>query len=317
MRALRKYQAPMLRGSSCTHTTGVPSAIAGERLRERAAQRVVLLEAHDGDVVALAPAPLGRQVVVHLAAAQEDALDLRSRRPTSSAMTRWNEPSAISSSVLTASGCRSSDFGVKMTSGLRHGRFTCRRSTWKSCAGVVRLQTWMLSSAAELQEPLDARARVLRPLSLEAVGQEQHEAGEARPLVLRRDDELVDDDLRGVREVAELRLPHDELVGPVERVAVLEAEHAGLAERRVVDLEAADAARRCVTEMRERRVGLAGLRVEENRVPVREGPAARVLSADADAVPLEEDRREREVLGGPPVERLAGRARARGAARGA
>ena len=37
-----------------------------------------------------------------------------------------------------------------------------------------------------------------------------------------------------------------------------------------------------------------------------ERPAARVLPADADAVPLEEDRREREVLGGAPVERLAG-----------
>ena len=107
------------------------------------------------------------------------------------------------------------------------------------------------------------------------------------------------------------------LSGPVERVAVLEAEHAGLAERRVVDLEAADAPVRRVTEVRERRVRLAGLGVEENRVPVRERPAPRVLSADADAVPLEEDRRERQVLGRPPVERLAGASRARGAARAA
>ena len=131
-------------------------------------------------------APLGRQVVVDLAAAEQDALHLRARRPTASGMTRWNEPSASSSSVLTASGCRRSDFGVKTMSGLRHGRLTCRRSTWKSCAGVDRLQTWMLSSAAELQEPLDARARVLGPLSLEAVGQEQHEPREARPLVFGR-----------------------------------------------------------------------------------------------------------------------------------
>ena len=83
----------------------------------------------------------------------------------------------------------------------------------------------------ELEEPLDAGARVLGPLSLEAVRQEQHEPREARPLVLGGDDELVDDDLRRVGEVAELRLPHDELVGAVERVAVLEAEHARLAER--------------------------------------------------------------------------------------
>ena len=155
------------------------------------------------------------------------------------------------------------------------------------------------------------------PCPSKPCGRSKHEAREARPLVLGRDDELVDDDLRRVREVAELRLPDDELVGPVERVAVLEAEHAGLAERRVVDLEAADAPVRGVPQVRERRVRLAGLRVEENRVAVRERPAARVLPADADAVPLEQDRGEREVLGGPPVERLAGRRRARGAARGA
>ena len=61
-----------------------------------------------------------------------------------------------------------------------------------------------------------------------------------------------------LREVAELRLPDDELVGAVEAVAVLEAEDARLAERRVVDLEAADAAD-AVAEVRERRVRLARL----------------------------------------------------------
>ena len=43
------------------------------------------------------------------------------------------------------------------------------------------------------------------------------------PLVLRRRDELVDDDLRAVGEVAELRLPQDERLGPLDAVAVLEA----------------------------------------------------------------------------------------------
>ena len=52
-------------------------------------------------------------------------------------------------------------------------------------------------------------------------------------------DELVDDDLRAVREVAELRLPHAEQIGIIQRVAVVETEHAGLAEQRVVNAERA------------------------------------------------------------------------------
>src|ERR1019366_10379463 len=104
-----------------------------------------------------------------------------------------------------------------------------------------------------------------------------------------------------------LRFPADELVGSMERVAVLEAEPPGFAERAVVDLEATDAAVRRVAQVGERRVGGARLGVEEHRVSMRERAASRVLSADPDAVALEQDRREGEVLGGAPVERLPGR----------
>ena len=100
----------------------------------------------------------------------------------------------------------------------------------------------MLSSA-DLEKAFDARARVLGPLPLVAVRQEQDEARQAEPLVLGRHDELVDDDLRRVHEVAELRLPDDEAVGRVEAVAVLEAEDARFAERAVPDLEALRRAR--------------------------------------------------------------------------
>ena len=66
---------------------------------------------------------------------------------------------------------------------------------------------------AELEVALDAGARVLRPLPLVAVRQQQHDAGEQVPLVLAGGDELVDDDLRAVGEVAELRLPADQRLG--------------------------------------------------------------------------------------------------------
>jgi len=48
---------------------------------------------------------------------------------------------------------------------------------------------------------------VVRPLALVAVRQQQDHAGLLAPLLLAGADELVDDRLRAVREVAELRLP--------------------------------------------------------------------------------------------------------------
>ena len=50
-------------------------------------------------------------------------------------------------------------------------------------------------------------------------------------------DELVDDDLRAVGEIAELRLPQDEGFGIVAAVSVFEAENAGFGEDGVVDVE--------------------------------------------------------------------------------
>ena len=59
----------------------------------------------------------------------------------------------------------------------------------------------------KLQEPLEPGARVLRALPLVAVGQQQDEAAALVPLGLGAGDELVDDHLGAVDEVAELRLP--------------------------------------------------------------------------------------------------------------
>ena len=51
---------------------------------------------------------------------------------STSGITVWKWlPLVISASELTASLCRSSDFGVMITSGLRKLRFNCRRSAWK------------------------------------------------------------------------------------------------------------------------------------------------------------------------------------------
>ena len=90
----------------------------------------------------------------------------------------------------------------------------------------------------KLQEALEARARVLRPLPLVTVRQQQDQPGEQSPLVLARGDELIDDNLRAVGEVSELRFPQHQRLGIIAAVAILETQHGGFRERRVVNLEA-------------------------------------------------------------------------------
>ena len=95
--------------------------------------------------------------------------------------------------------------------------------------------------------------RVVGTLALVAVREQQHDARALAPLLLGRRDELVDDGLRAVGEVAELGLPQHERVGALDRVAVLEAHRRVLAEQRVVDPEL----RLVVGEVRERQPLLA------------------------------------------------------------
>ena len=90
----------------------------------------------------------------------------------------------------------------------------------------------------EEQEPFEAGARVLGAFAFECVRQEQHDAAEAAPLVFGAADELIDDHLGGVDEVAVLGFPENEAFGVVERVAVLETHRAGFAERAVDDVDA-------------------------------------------------------------------------------
>ena len=91
----------------------------------------------------------------------------------------------------------------------------------------------------------------------------------------------------------------DERLGPLHAVAVVETHDGELRERAVAGLEVG----LLRIQRREGRPGLAGRRVVEDRVAVGEGSPARVLAADADRRAFEDERAERERLGGAPVER--------------
>src|SRR5690606_25583552 len=114
----------------------------------------------------------------------------------------------------------------------------------------------------------------LGALTLEAVRQQQHQTAQPLPLVFSAADKLVDDDLRDVDEVSELRFPNDQPLGAIQAVAPLEAEYAGLAERTVVQLEPTLVGR----DVAQRHELCAGVDVVDDRVAMREGAALDVLS---------------------------------------
>ena len=88
-----------------------------------------------------------------------------------------------------------------------------------------RLADLNVVARRQLQKSLDARARMLRPLPFVPVRQQQRHARQQAPLVFARRNELVDDDLRAVREIAELRFPQHQRLRIIAAESVFESQH--------------------------------------------------------------------------------------------
>src|SRR5713101_3420351 len=93
--------------------------------------------------------------------------------------------------------------------------------------GIGRLTNLNVVFSGKLQEAFDASAGMFWPLSFKSMRQQQDESGGKIPFVFTGADELIDDDLRAVHEITELRFPQDEGFGIVAAETVLEAEAAG------------------------------------------------------------------------------------------
>ena len=142
---------------------------------------------------------------------------------------------------------------------------------------------------------------MFRTLALVAVGQQHHQAAQAQPLRFARGDELVDDDLGAVGEIAELGFPQDQRVGLGERIAVFEAEHRHFGERRIDDLE------QCLVrrQVLQRQVFGLGLLIDQHGMTVGEGTPAAVLARQAHRRALDQQRAESQRLGKRPVDAFA------------
>ncbi len=198
-------------------------------------ERVELLDADDGGVGDVPVLAMVGEVEVDFAGAEDDASGVLGRRGVGDDFLE----SAVGElgDRRGAAGIAQHAFGVMRTSGLRILRSAWRRRTWKKLAGVEQWATWMLSSAQAWRKRSRRALECSGPLAVIAVRQEQSDGGSFAPFSFRTDDVLVDDDLRAVGEIAELRFPENEHVGEIERVAEIETEHGVFGKRAVIDAE--------------------------------------------------------------------------------
>ena len=224
-------------------------------------------------------------------------------------MTVWNRPSASSRADDATIGWRSRLFGrehhERQRIGVEQQRLAAQHM--EVLRGGRAVDDAHVEVGGELQEALDAGARMIRALALVAVRQQQHERRRQAPLGAARHQVLVEDGLRAVDEVAVLRLPQHQPLRLLQVVAELEAEHGQFRQRAVVDLERRPRLRQPL----QRHVPVAGDRVVQHGVAVAEGAALDVLAGEADRDAVGEHRRQRQLLGGRPVDgALVGRRRA-------
>ena len=189
-----------------------------------------------------------------------------------------NSSAAKSFTVDEASGCRSMLFGLITTSGFLQLRIACRLSRWKCCARRRRLGYNHIVLRRELQKPLQPCARVLRSLAFVPMRKQHHQPAQQVPLRLAGRDELVDNDLRAIREIPELRLPKHQRLGIIAAVSVLISQHRGLAQQRVVHLEPhLVLVSKVNANVFERNPLRLRLRIDQHAMPLVERPALRIL----------------------------------------
>src|ERR1700756_3635258 len=97
-----------------------------------------------------------------------------------------------------------------------------RRSRWLRDLKVI--------ASSQLKESFYPRARMLGALAFITVRQEQHQPGKQVPLGFTGHYELINDGLRNIGEVAELRLPQHQHFREIAAVAIFKTQDSSLRE---------------------------------------------------------------------------------------
>ena len=170
-------------------------------------------------------------------------------------MTGRNGPPRARAAARSRPGAGAGSSGTSPPAACAPRETTCRRSAWKIWAGVVRFTTRQLSSTDSSRNRSSRAEECSGPCPSMPCGSKSTRPGQPVPLRLGRGEELVDEHLGPVHEVAELRLPDRQPLGHVQAVAVLEPQGGRLGEQAVADLDRPLP----LPQVRERGVGRAAL----------------------------------------------------------
>ena len=194
-----------------------PGQLAGIRIFRDHGQQVVgpkrleQFQADDGKIPGLRPQRARDQVVVHLASAEDDPLNLPAMRFHQGVIDQ--APEAVNRQVF-----EPRPGGPQPQQTLRRHDHQRTRPAMQRLAPerveVIRRRARIkdpdVALGRQLQEPFEARARMLRAAAFVPVRKEKRQPRRLAPLGQSRNDELVDHHLRAIREIAELRLPADQ-----------------------------------------------------------------------------------------------------------
>ena len=153
---------------------------------------------------------------------------------------------------------------------------------------------------AELQITLQTRGGVLRALPFVTVRQQHHQATHTAPLLLAGADELVDNNLRTVGKVTELRFPDGQGAWFSRGVTVFKRQNRLFRQHGVPDLELA----LTVMHVLQRGVGGTVSLVMDHCMAVEEGAAARIFTGQTHRNTFVNQGRVGQVLCTAPVEQL-------------
>src|SRR5579872_5343644 len=130
----------------------------------------------------------------------------------------------------------------------------------------------------EREKAFETRTGMFGAAPFKTVRQQEDQARQPTPLVFRADNELIDNDLRGVDEVAILRLPENQAFGRIQAVTIIETKNTSFGQRAVEDID-----RRLVRrEMLQWHVRMTILVIIKDGMPLAEGASRAVLTAQPD-----------------------------------
>ena len=263
-------------------------------------ERIKLFDAHNGDIFLIVLATLFQQVVINLTRTHHHTL--HAFRIEVIDFTDGRQEGAVRQLIQAGDRQRMAQQRFRRH---HHQRTThpAQRLTTQHVIHLSRSRRYAhlhVLLSAKLQITLQTRGGVLRTLPFITVRQQHHQATHPAPFLFARGDELVDNHLRAVGEVTELRFPDGQGARFRCGIAIFEGQYRFFRQHGVPDAEAALP----VVDMLQRSPGRPVGLVVDHRVAMEEGAATGVFTGQANRDPFVNQRSVSQRFCAAPVERF-------------